>query len=78
MSQLILYGTSACHLCDEALAITLPAAEMMNLTLCQIDIAGDEALEAQYGLCIPVLAKQSGDELCWPFDDAMVLQFLHA
>jgi len=75
--ELILYGTSACHLCDEALAIVLPIARASGITLRQIDIAADDALETRYGLHIPVIAHNSM-ELNWPFNAAQVIAFLQA
>jgi hypothetical protein len=74
-SELILYGTSGCHLCEEALDIIVPVALAMGLAVREIDIAGDEALEHAYGLRIPVLAVKGG-ELGWPFTTDEVSAFL--
>jgi hypothetical protein len=75
--QLTLYGTSACHLCEEALAIVLPVTQALGLILNLIDIAGDDALEARYGLSIPVLSSPREGELCWPFDTDKVSAFIN-
>jgi len=74
--ELILYGTSGCHLCDEALAIVLPIAQASGITLHQIDIADDDALETRYRLHIPVITHNNM-ELDWPFNAAQVIAFLH-
>lgn len=70
-----LYGTSGCHLCDNALAIIQPLLLRFDVLLTQIDISGNEALEDQYGIRIPVLAC-NGKELGWPFNAAEVEELL--
>lgn len=78
MNQMLaLYGTSACHLCEEALALVQPLAQARGLNLTIIDISGDDILENQYGTSIPVLSRTDGEELCWPFDTNKVSEFLH-
>lgn len=75
-TELILYGTSACHLCEDALEIIQPAVQALGLKLNLVDIAGDDALESRYGLSIPVLSYTNGNDLCWPFDTDSVSKFL--
>ena len=68
---LVLYGTAGCHLCElaraeltEVLGAAVPGLEV-------VDIAGDPALMARYGVRIPVLAiAGTTAELGWPFDAA--------
>ena len=75
IKQLTLYSTSNCHLCELAYALLMPLAEDSKLTV--VDIADDEALLAQYGLCIPVLLRNdSKTELNWPFNQADIVEFL--
>ena len=65
---LILYQRDHCHLCDLALEL-LAQARVPEFESVFID--GDEALEARYGLRVPVLRDDdSGSELDWPFDAA--------
>ncbi len=74
MPALILYGTSNCHLCEQAEA-TLRG---MEIAMEHIDIAGDVGLLARYGTRIPVLLRtDNGGELGWPFDAADVKRFLY-
>jgi Glutaredoxin-like domain (DUF836). len=71
---LILYQRDDCHLCDQALAV-LAAARAPDFDSVFID--DDPALEARYGLRVPVLCNQvRGIELDWPFDAAAVLAAL--
>ena len=63
---LILYQRDHCHLCDLALDV-LAQARVPEFESVFID--GDDALEARYGLRVPVLRDDaSGIELNWPFD----------
>ena len=68
MPRYALYQRDDCHLCDQALAV-LAAARLPEPDSVFID--GDEALEACYGVRVPVLRDtQRGSELDWPFDVA--------
>lgn len=63
-SGLVLYQRDDCHLCDLALEVlaTVRAPEFES-----VFIDGDEALEARYGIRVPVLRDGAGRELDWPF-----------
>ena len=62
--ELILYSTSACHLCEQAEVLLKQA----NISYQKIDIAEQEQWQAQYAIKIPVLLNtQYTQELCWPF-----------
>lgn len=74
--MLTLYQRDDCHLCDLAL-LELARAGVSDFNSVYID--GDTALEARYGLRVPVLCEpRSGYELGWPFDAAQVRRFLAA
>ncbi len=71
--KLLIYGTSACHLCDEAKTLLRAACAIAD----EVDIANDARLIERYGMRIPVLRRQdSGAELDWPFDLAALRRFL--
>lgn len=73
---LILYQRDHCHLCDLALEV-LAAARVPDFETVFID--DDEALEARYGLRVPVLRNEaSARELDWPFDAERLRHFLGA
>lgn len=72
MSELTLYHTDGCHLCEMAAALL----SGMQLSFVHQDICDDEQLAERYGIRIPVLATASGEELNWPFDKAAIKQFL--
>ena len=74
--QLILYSTSACHLCELAEALLMPWAAA-GLRIAVDDISESDALFERYGLVIPVLKRcDTGAELHWPFDEAGIQDFL--
>jgi hypothetical protein len=79
-SELILFGTDHCALCDEALELLLSMPELAGFPLTTVDVAADDALSAALGERLPVLAlRRSGCpplELDWPFDGAAVRQLL--
>ena len=71
---LILYQRDHCHLCDLALG-ELAKARAPEFESVFID--GDDALEARYGLRVPVLHDDARDiELDWPFDAEKLRGFL--
>ena len=55
MIAVTLYSRPGCHLCDEMKAVVQTVARSFPLSVEEIDISTDPALEAQYGLEIPVL-----------------------
>lgn len=65
--MLTLYGTTGCHLCDQAEVLLRQAGAARALEWRYVDIALDEALVARYGTRIPVLRAEDGRELGWPF-----------
>lgn len=75
--QLILYGTSGCHLCEQAAELLAYVLDESEYDVQEIDIADSEQLLTKYAEKIPVL-KQIGSaaELCWPFDDEVLEKFL--
>jgi hypothetical protein len=71
---LMLFQRDQCHLCDLAVSI-LAEARAGDFEPCWID--GDRALEARYGVRVPVLKRSdSGAELDWPFNAEQVRGFV--
>ena len=63
-TKLILLGTSACHLCEQAEDLL----QQLNVVYQKIDIAEQEQWQARYAIKIPVLLNtECQQELCWPF-----------
>ena len=74
--ELILYGTSGCHLCELAeQELLIQVAQGWQVEL--IDIAEDDRLLDRFSLMIPVLQHNaSGRLLGWPFDQTTLNVFL--
>lgn len=65
--MLTLYGTQGCHLCDDAEMVLKHAQMAISFEWRYIDIALDDDLVKKYGIRIPVLRNDTGQELGWPF-----------
>ena len=77
MKTLILYGTSGCHLCDEASHLLAYMLDESQYHIETIDISVSDELLERYGVKIPVLQRiDSHAELHWPFDESAVEVFL--
>ena len=92
INSFILYSTTACHLCDDALSILNDLHEQMLAlakeqgfsvqnqliyTIELVDVADDSSLLDIYGPRIPVLNfPSSSEELAWPFDIQSAYQFI--
>ncbi|PCJ37097.1 MAG: glutaredoxin [Cellvibrionales bacterium] len=72
------YGGTGCHLCEQAKDVLAPVLEELDWHCQEVNIRGDEALEALYGLRIPVLKTPAGDEKGWPFSAGQVRRLLLA
>ncbi len=74
--RFILYGTDGCHLCDLARELVHTVLDPRRAELDEVDICGDDELEARYGVRIPVLKLADSEaELGWPFDVQQLRQF---
>ena len=74
MPRLTLYMRDHCRLCDEAIDV-LARTRAPDFDSVWID--DDPALEARYGLRVPVLHnREDGRELDWPFDVEALRAFL--
>lgn len=71
--QVVLYGTEFCHLCEQAEALL----GELQASIEYVDIADDDILLERYGVHIPVVRRLDNNaELNWPFDAAVLSQFL--
>jgi hypothetical protein len=71
--RLTLIQRDDCHLCDQAYEV-LVAAGVSELESLWID--GESELESRYGLRVPVLRREDGSELDWPFNANTVRKFI--
>lgn len=74
---LVLFGTSACHLCDLAQEVLESYSEhRAEIQFSNSDISESDELFELYGLKIPVLRRDDGQELDWPFSVDELARFL--
>ena len=78
MIRLLLFGTSGCHLCEQAeqiINVCLP--HNLELKIETIDIAEHEQWQEQYAIRIPDLYHpETKKDLGWPFDQTDVNEFI--
>ena len=74
MENISLYGTSACHLCEVAEKLLMGVLSEKNYIKC--DIAFSQELFEKYGEVIPIVKRNDGKELAWPFDSQSLRLFL--
>lgn len=71
--NLLLYGTTFCHLCEQAEALLY----VLGVSAAHINITDDDELLARYGARIPVIRRLDNDtELGWPFDETALRRFV--
>lgn len=75
VTHLILYTTSACSACEEALERVLALSDPGVRTLVTRDVAEDERLFERYAVRVPVLSYR-GAELDWPFAECDISRLL--
>jgi glutaredoxin len=51
----VLYHAQGCHLCDRARAVVAALRQELEFELREVDITGDERLEAEYREWLPVV-----------------------
>lgn len=71
--NLTLFSTDGCHLCDQAWSL-LEQIGLSNTTNIE-DIINNEQWLAAYAVRIPVLRREDGAELGWPFTAADIIAF---
>ena len=59
--QLILYGRSYCHLCDDLLRALAPWQAAGLIEVDTVDVDADPALVARYDELVPVLVARQAD-----------------
>jgi hypothetical protein len=60
--EVVLYSRPGCGLCDEARDVIVAERERSAFGFREVDVTGDDALELEYGIRIPVVLVD-GEEL---------------
>lgn len=53
--HVVMYSRPECGLCDEARRVILAESERASFEFEEVDVGGDDALELEYGIRIPVV-----------------------
>jgi hypothetical protein len=72
-----IYSRPGCHLCDEMKTVVRRVAQTIPLSLDEIDISTDPALEALYGLEIPVLMVEGRKAAKYRIGEEELRRVLH-
>ena len=80
MIAITIYSRPGCHLCEEMKAVVERAVRMSGVpaTIEEIDISTDPALEARYGVEIPVLCVDGKKAAKYRIAEDAVLKILDA
>lgn len=54
-TTVLMYSRPGCHLCDEARQVILAERVRTGFVYEEVDVSGDDALELEYGIRIPVV-----------------------
>jgi len=55
MTEVVLYHAAGCHLCERARGVVAALRDELGFDLQEVDITGDERLEAEYREWLPVV-----------------------
>jgi glutaredoxin len=55
MTKVVLYHAAGCHLCERARGVVAALRDEIGFDLEEVDITGDERLEAEYREWLPVV-----------------------
>jgi arsenate reductase-like glutaredoxin family protein len=79
MTQLVLYTTSHCHLCEHALELLIKLKEHYPIHWITKEISDDDDLIEKYGTRIPVIQRiDNQSELNWPFSEEDIVMLIKA
>lgn len=76
MPTVTLYSRSTCHLCDEARAVLLAARAEVPFDLEEVSIDGDDALEREYGIRVPVVLIDGEEAFAYAVDPGELRRLL--
>ncbi|WP_438970207.1 glutaredoxin family protein [Methylophaga sp.] len=72
--QVLLFTTAGCHLCEQALDLLHSVRADHSFEVIEKEIGDDDSLIELYGVRIPVVQFEDGEEINWPFDEALLRQ----
>jgi len=71
--RVVLYSRAGCHLCDAARDVLVAERSRTPFELVEVDVAGDDLLEREYGIRIPVVEIDGWERFEYEVDPAELL-----
>jgi hypothetical protein len=76
--RVVLFSRVGCHLCDVARDVLLAERSRSPFELVEVDVAGDEVLEREYGIRIPVVEIDGVDRFEYEVDPDELLSIVRS
>jgi hypothetical protein len=73
----VMYSRRTCGLCDEARAVVLAERKRAPFTFDEVFIDGDDGLEREFGLRVPVVAIDGVEAFEYQVEPTRFRQLLH-
>jgi hypothetical protein len=74
--RVVLYSRAGCHLCDVARDVLLSERSRSPFELVEVDVAGDDELEREYGIRIPVVEIDGEDRFEYEVDPGELISIV--
>jgi glutaredoxin len=74
--RVVLYSRAGCHLCDAARDVLVAELSRSPFELVEVDVAGDDVLEREYGIRIPVVEIDGDERFEYQVDPAELVSIL--
>ena len=71
--RVVLYSRAGCHLCDAARDVLVAERSRTPFELVEVDVVGDDLLEREYGIRIPVVEIDGRERFEYEVDPAELL-----
>ena len=78
MRDVLLYSRPGCGLCDAAREVILAERERTPFEFRELDVSGDDALELEYGIRIPVVVIDRRERFELRVDPAALVRVLES
>ena len=76
--RVVLYSRVGCHLCDAARDVLWAERSRSAFDLVEVDVAGDDDLEREYGIRIPVVEIDGEERFEYEVDPAELVAIVRS
>ena len=76
--RVVLYSRAGCHLCDAARDVLVAERSRSPFDLVEVDVAGDDDLEREYGIRIPVVEIDGEERFEYEVDPAELVSIVRS